>query len=92
MKTAYELAMERLNEQSPTIKLTDEQRAAIAEVDSQYNAKIAERELTLGGEIDQARESGDFDAIASLDEQLTADKNKLEAERETRKEAIRQGE
>lgn len=91
MKSAYELAMERLNKQSPTIKLTDKQKAQLAEIDSKFNAKIAERELTLGGEIDRARETGDYDAIAALDQQLTDDKNKLEAERESQKEAARQG-
>jgi len=91
MKSAYELAMERLNQQSPSIKLTDKQKAQLAEIDSKFNARIAERELTLGGEIDHARETGDYDAIATLDQQLTDDKNKLEAERESQKEAIRQG-
>ena len=90
MKTAYELAMERLNEQSPTVKLTKQQKTEIAEIDSLYDSKIAERELALGGEIDQAREAGDYDSIATLDQQLTADKNKLETDREARKEAVRQ--
>jgi hypothetical protein len=91
MKTAYELAMERLNQQSPSVKLTEEQKAALAEVDSKIDAKIAERELTLNGEIDRARETGDYDAIATLDQQLTDEKSKLEAEREDKKEAIRKG-
>lgn len=91
MKTAYELAMERLNKQSPSVNLTDEQKAALAEVDSKIDAKIAERELTLTAEIDKARENGDYDSIAELDQQLTTDKAKLEAEREDKKEAIRNG-
>jgi hypothetical protein len=89
MKTAYELAMERLNKQSPAINLTDEQKAALAEIDSKIDAKIAERELTLNAEIEKARENGDYDAIADLDQQLTDDKNKLEADREEKKNAIR---
>ena len=43
MKSAYELAMERLNKQSPTIKLTEKQKKGIAELESKYKAKIAER-------------------------------------------------
>ncbi len=35
MKSAYELAMERLEKGAPTIKLTDDQKAQIAEIDSQ---------------------------------------------------------
>ena len=89
MKTAYELAMERLNQQSPSVNLSDEQKAALAEIDPKIDAKIAERELTLNAEIEKARENGDYDAIAELDHQLTADKNKLEAEREEKKNAVR---
>ena len=47
MKSAYELAMERLEKQTPSAKVTDEQRAAIAEIDSTYRARIAEREVFL---------------------------------------------
>ena len=47
MKSAYELAMERLEKQSPTARLSDEQRAAIAEIEASYRAKIAEREVFL---------------------------------------------
>ena len=45
MKTAYELAMERLGRASPLAKLSEEQRKALAELDSVYKAKIAEREI-----------------------------------------------
>ena len=34
MKSAYELAMERLEKTSPSISLSDEQKKEIAEVDS----------------------------------------------------------
>ena len=51
MKSAYELAMERLNKQSPTIKLTDRQKTEIAELESRYKAKIAEREIALKDQI-----------------------------------------
>ncbi len=54
MKSAYELAMERLNKTSPTVKLTDEQKKQLADLDSQCAAKIAERELLLQGEITKA--------------------------------------
>ena len=45
MKSAYELAMERLQKGSPTITLTSEQKAELAEIDSSFNAKIAERKF-----------------------------------------------
>ena len=43
MKSAYELAMERLEKASPSISLTKDQKKEIAEVDSVYRAKIAEK-------------------------------------------------
>ena len=45
MKSAYELAMERLEKSAPTLTLTDAQKAQMAEVDSTYKARIAEKEL-----------------------------------------------
>ena len=47
MKSAYELAMERLEKASPSLSLTEDQKKEIAEVDSVYRAKIAEQELFL---------------------------------------------
>ena len=47
MKSAYELAMERLEKDSPVTALSDEQKAAIAEIDSLYQSKIAEKEVFL---------------------------------------------
>ena len=82
MKSAYELAMERLNKNSPTTKLTDEQKKKLAELDSLYASKIAEREIFIKGELAKAREKGDFEAFESLEKQLTADRNNLRADLE----------
>ena len=54
MKSAFELAMSRLEKESPTQKLTDEQKAKLAEVDNEINAKIAERKLFLEDELRKA--------------------------------------
>ena len=48
MKSSYELAMERLNKSAPTTKLTADQKKQLAELDSQYAAKIAQREIFRG--------------------------------------------
>ena len=45
MKSAYELAMERLEKESPTHKLSEQQKNEIAEIDSVTRSKIAEREV-----------------------------------------------
>jgi Spy/CpxP family protein refolding chaperone len=91
MKSAYELAMERLNKTSPTVKLTAEQKKQLAELDSKYAAKIAEREISLKGEIDKAAASGDAEQMEQLQRQLSDERKKLQSELEERKERVRQG-
>jgi hypothetical protein len=90
MKTAYELAMERLNKTAPTVKLTNDQKKRMAELDAQYKAKIADREIFLGGKLEQARAVEDFAAIEQLEKQLASDRKSLNAELEEKKEKIRQ--
>lgn len=89
MKSAYELAMERLSKASPATKLTDKQRAELAEIDSKYAAKIAERELLLADERRKAEAKGDFEALEQIAKQLTSDRKTLEAEKESKKDKVR---
>jgi len=90
MKSAFELAMERLNKDSPTVKLTKEQKNQIAELDSKYAAKIAEREIFLKTEIAKAVEKGDFEAMEQLQKQLVSTRKSLQVELEEKKEKLRQ--
>ena len=90
MKSAYELAMERLNKTSPTVKLTAAQKKELAELDSKYAAKVAEREIALKTEMDKATAAGDEEALQKLREQLAEDKRKLHSELEDKKDRIRQ--
>lgn len=89
MKSAYELAMERLQKHAPTVKLTAEQKTAIAELESQYAAKIAQREIGLKDEIVKAESNGDVEEAAKLREQLANERKKLQAELEEKKERVR---
>ncbi len=82
MKTAYELAMERLSKSSPIIKLTDAQKKELAELDAKYAAKIAERELFVKGELAKAMERGDAEAVEQLEKQLVSDRKSARAELE----------
>jgi hypothetical protein len=91
MKTAYELAMERLNKTSPAIKLSDAQKQELAELDSRYAARIAEREIALQAELDRAAGSGDVEKAEQLREQLARERKTLLAELEQKKEQVRQG-
>jgi hypothetical protein len=89
MKSAYELAMERLNKTAPSVKLTEEQKKEIAELDSLYASKIAQRDIFLKGEIAKAEMSGDFEALEQLQKQLASERKTLNAELEEKKEAVR---
>lgn len=81
--------MERLEKKDPAVSLSDEQKAELAELDSIYQAKIAEKEIFVDGQMAKAVESGDVEAIASLERQKVADRNNLQAELEEKKEAVR---
>ena len=86
MKSAYELAMERLEKSAPSVSLTDEQKAQIAEIDSTYRAKIAEKELFLKDEIRKAKE---IEEAEGLQKQLTVDVRRLQEDCEAKKEKLR---
>ncbi len=90
MKTAYELAMERLSKSSPAAKLTDDQKRELAELDSRYTAKIAEREIALRDQMNQAVAGGDAEKAQQLEQQLVKERRALQAELEEKKEAVRQ--
>jgi len=89
MKSAYELAMERLEKKTPSVALTPEQKAQIAEIDSTFKARMAERELFLKGEIAKATAAGNLDEAESLQKQLTIDLRRFQEEAETKKEKLR---
>jgi hypothetical protein len=91
MKSAYELAMERLNKSAPAVAVTGEQKKQLAELDSRYSAKIAEREIFLKDERAAAAAKGDFEAVAQLEKQLISVRKSLQVELEEKKEKVRKG-
>jgi len=89
MKSAYELAMERLEKDTPSIKLTDEQKAQIAEIESTYKARIAEKELFLQRKIRDAQVAGNYGEIEELEKQLATELRRLHSDCEEKKEKLR---
>ena len=87
MKSAYELAMGRLEKGAPSVTLTEKQKQAIAEVDSEVNAKIAEKKIFLEGELSKA-DPAEKDEIRR---QLASEIRRLEEKREREKEKVRAG-
>jgi hypothetical protein len=88
MKSAYELAMERLEKKEPTKKLSERQKAQIAEINSVYGAKIAEKETFLQGEIAKEMAKGDLCAVAQVQDQLAREVRRLHIEWEEKKVAV----
>jgi hypothetical protein len=89
MKSAYELAMERLEKKAPSLTLTDEQKQQIAEIDSTFKARIAEKELFLKDELSKAQSAGKTEEAESLQKQLVIDIRRLQEDAETKKEKLR---
>lgn len=90
MKSAYELAMERLAKSEPQEKpLTAEQKARLAEIDTIYKGKWAEREVFLKGQLEKALSAGDPDEAEQVRTQLAREKLRIEEERDDEKERVR---
>ncbi len=90
-RSAYEIAMERLRQKDVREGVdhqprTDEQKAAIADIRSLYDAKIAQAEVmhrsAVVGILDE-------DARIRADEEYQRDRARLQAERDARIEKIR---
>jgi len=90
MKTAYELAMERLNKTAPAAALTEQQKKQLAELESECVARIADRELFLKGEMEKAANKSDFQTYEQLEKQLVSDRKSIRADFEEKKEKVRQ--
>jgi hypothetical protein len=90
MKSAYELAMERLESKSPTATLTPKQKERIAEVESVAQSKIAEKELFLKEQIAKALATGDGASALQLEQQLAMETRRIQADAEEKRAAIRE--
>ena len=71
------------------MSLTDDQKKQIAEIDSVYRAKIAEREVFLKDQIRNAQIAGNSDETQSLEKQLAAELRRLQEECEAKKQKLR---
>ena len=90
MKSAYELAMERLAKSEPAAKaLSPDQKNRLAEIDRIYQGKIAEREIFLKQKLEAALAGQQFDEADKIRRQIAGEKARLEEEREDEKERVR---
>lgn len=93
MKSAYELAMERLSKSDPQASrpLTPEKKARLAEIDRVYQGKLAEREIFLRKQLDDALADQKLEEVEKIRQQLASERARLEEEREDEKERVRRG-
>jgi hypothetical protein len=92
-KSAYELAMERLRQKDAGSSaaerpLTDEQKAAIAEVRQMHQAKTAEREILHQAAL---RKAASHEEVEQLNEALRRDTERMAGERDRKIASIREG-
>jgi hypothetical protein len=93
-RSAIEIAMDRLRQKDAQDGIehrprTEEQKAAIAEVRSIYDARLAQTEVMHRSAIVSMT---DPDARAKLDEEYHRDRERLQSERDTKIDRIRRDE
>ena len=85
MKSAYELAMERMEAASgPSKKLTDEQKAQIAKINAKYDGEVAQTKLLYEGKLSAAG----CEQQAGLQEEMARELAKIEERRESEKNKV----
>ena len=85
MKSAYEIAMERLAQAGGgTKKLSEEQRARIAEIEKRYEARIAETRLSHESRAAAAAPDERAEILARMTEEI----RNLEEKRDREKDAV----
>lgn len=94
MKSAYEIAMEKLQkrdaERGETLPLlTAAQKEEIARIRQQYQAKLAEREILYQAEMRKARVSKEPETVRAVEEGYRKDRSRIEEDMETRIRAVR---
>lgn len=93
MKSAYELAMERLSQSEPknSKPLTPQQKERLAEIDRVYQGKLAEREIFLKKQLDEVLAAQKFEEVEKIRKQLVSERARFEEDREAEKERVRRG-
>jgi len=91
MKSAYELAMERLqaSEKQPVTALTNAQKADLADIDKRFDARLAERKIFLEQRRLEAVQKRDAQEVARVDLELRREKERIDEDRESEKNKVR---
>ena len=95
IKSSFELAMERLKKKDAdegvtSQPLTDQQKAAIAEMRSVYDAKIAEQDILQQSAMKNLA-GADPAEVDEISRRFRRERERLAGERDSKVEAIRKG-
>ena len=85
MKSAYELAMERLG--GTMQQLSDEQKEKLAAVDREFEAKLAQAKFAAQDRLKRAQ--ADPEKIRQIQEDLEVELRSIQVQKENRKEKMR---
>lgn len=85
MKSAFELAMERLG--GETRQFTPEQKEQLAEIDRVFAARIAQTKFENQARLEKA--AGDLEQIKKIQEEQLVELRSLEERRDRQKEQLR---
>jgi hypothetical protein len=85
--------MERLAKSDPAAgrALTPEKKNRLAEIDRVYQGKIAERDIFLKQQLEQALAAKNADEFEKIKKQISSERARLEEDRESEKERVRRG-
>lgn len=86
MKSAFEIAMARLEKEAPAQSLSDQQKKELADLDNLYEAKKAERKIFLEGKIQGAIGTTEEEGLRR---QLQSELARLGEELESKKARVR---
>ncbi|HVW19926.1 MAG TPA: hypothetical protein VHC86_01820 [Opitutaceae bacterium] len=94
MKSSYELAMERLAKSDPGANrpLSAEQKRRLGEIDLVYKGKLAEREIFLKKQLEEAYAAQNAEEAEKIQKQIASERAVIEEDREAEKEKVRKGE
>ena len=93
IKSALELAMERMQRnEGDLVPLTHDQKLAIAEIEAETKAKVAEEEIMSQERLRAAYASGDAEAARKVEDEIRGEIARLRERGESRKAKVRKGE
>lgn len=93
MKSAYELAMERLNQSDPqaSLQLSEAQKEELADLDNKYKARLAEKRISFQKKIADAKAARNYPAATQAQKEMQIEIERIQSDCEAAKNRVRSG-